>query len=129
MDLDKLHSSLRKKVDRILVAGDFNCRLASDARLIYKDILGPFVYHDLLTLDNGYCVLSFARHSSLRVLNTYFGKKDIKLQTWQHPTGFKAMMDLILAPIGKKLVITNIQVSRKADANSDHFLLTFKTSA
>ena len=52
-------------------------------------------------------------------------KKDVLRQTWQHPRGeMKAMLDLIIARSTPLFEFTDVKVSRKAEANFDHYLVT-----
>ncbi|VDL63307.1 unnamed protein product [Hymenolepis diminuta] len=43
--------------------------------------------------------------------------------TWQHPHGARAMMNLVIDSSSPSFEFTDVGVSRKAKANSDHYLV------
>ncbi|VUZ50599.1 unnamed protein product [Hymenolepis diminuta] len=70
-----------------------------DARTMYEGVVGPSTDQSPETSVNGQRVASFCGINGLKILNTYYEKKMVLRATWQHP-----------------------HVSRKAEANSDHYL-------
>lgn len=110
--------------DEILVLGDFNCRIGTDSANEYGPVVGKYV-DETETSRNGMRVIDLCHMHRLRVENTFYKKKWCKKHTWYHPGSQRgATLDLVLYRPSKSMKVHDVRVSRLADANSDHHLVT-----
>ncbi|VUZ50604.1 unnamed protein product [Hymenolepis diminuta] len=120
--LDRMYKERKAFCRRVIVMGDFNCRIGKVARTMYEGVVGPSTDQSLETSVNGQQAASFCAINGLKILNTYFEKKMVLRATWQHPHGARAIMDLVIGSSSPSLN-SRTSVSRKAEANSDHYLV------
>ena len=76
--------------DCYVILGDFNARVGSrsdDEDDLWSGVLGPHGYGEVN--DAGKELLSFLLCHQAAVCNTWFEKKDVYKQTWQHPRSKK----------------------------------------
>ena len=106
--------------------GNFNARVGSrnvDDQLWYER--GFFGYGDLN--EAGEQLLSFLATNEATVCNTWFKKKDIYKQTWQHPKSQKwHCIDFVITKKDYQRRCLDVSVMRGAGCNSDHRLLRAK---
>lgn len=83
--LDKTYKERKASCHKVIVMGDFNCRIGMDARAMYEGVVGPFTDQNPETSVNGMRVASFCEQNDLKILNTYYEKKQVLRPTWHHP--------------------------------------------
>ena len=100
--------------------GDWNARVGSnDGNDQWKDVTGQ---HGLgKTNEAGLDILSFCAMNNLALMNTFFKKKDIYKQMWQHP-GTKAWhcIDFIVMRQHQHKKCLDVKVMRGAECWTDH---------
>ena len=77
------------------------------------------------TLDDaGRELLSFLSSHQATVCNTWFEKKDIHKQTWQHPKSKQwSCIDLVVREERNRGICVDVAVKRGAVCNTDHHLV------
>ena len=121
----KFYSDLQKVIDStsvsdrdvLVIMGDWNARVGSNLEDGQWDrVLGM---HGLGRMNEaGLNLLSFCAVNNLSIMNTFFMKRDIYKQTWQHPaTKVWHDIDLILCDeaLPAEVVSGCIQVMRGAE--------------
>jgi len=69
-------------------------------------------------------VINFATSKDLVVSSTFFPRKDIFKQTWISPDAkTENQIDHVIINRRNKTCITNVRSYRKADGDSDHYLV------
>lgn len=107
--------------DMKLIVGDANAKVGRE--IIWKGIAGNESLH-LQSNDNGVRLLSCASSANLRVMSTYFPRKDIHKATWVSPDGrTKNQIDHVLVDQRHKSSIMNVKTIRGAEAGTDHYLV------
>ena len=109
-----------------MLLGDFNARVGS--RGVEDDWWcesGPYGYRDLN--EAGLELLSFLSTNGATVCNSWFKKKEIKKQTWQHPKSKKwHCIDYVIMRQAHRRKCLDVSVMRGADCNTDHRLVHAK---
>ena len=112
--------------DNFAVLGDFNACVGSrgvdDERWYQR---GPHGYDELN--DAGRELLSFLSTNEATVCNTWFQKRDISKQTWQHPKSQKwHCIDYLIMRKTHRRKCLDVPVMHGADYNTDHRMLRAK---
>ena len=106
--------------------GDFNARVGSRGVIDewwYER--GPHGYGELN--EAGKELLSFLSTNEATVCNTWFKKRDICKQTWQHPKSKRwHCIDYMIVRKAHRRRCLDVSVMRGADCNTDHRLLRAK---
>ena len=125
-DLERALSSIPSVAPYILL-GDFNARVGSrtGAHDLWDGVRGPDGYGE--TNDAGRELLAFLAAQGATVCNTWFQKRDIYKQTWQHPKS-KAWhcIDLAIMRQRDRRRCLDVAVKRGAECHTDHQLLCVK---
>jgi exonuclease III len=109
------------KHDAIVTLGDFNAKLGKEQ--IYRETIGRHSLHET-TSNNGLRLIQYATTNSLKILSTWYPKKDIHKGTWKIPgTEDTNQIDHILMSKRWATDIENIRTYRGANSDSDHFLV------
>ena len=91
----------------------------------WHDVLGPHGYG--LVNDTGKELLSFLSCHDVNVYNTWFEKKSIHKQTWQHPKSKQwSCIDFIFMSQRDRKYCLDVSVKRGAYCNADHHLVYTK---
>ena len=104
-----------------IILGDFNARVGSrdDIDDPWDKVRGPHGYGE--TNDAGKDLLNFLAINEATVCNTWFRKKDIHKQTWQHPKSKRwHCIDFAIMRQGDKRQCLDVAVKRGAECNTDH---------
>ena len=109
--------------DQLVLLGDFNARIGvcTDDDVWYG-VRGP---HGMGAMnDAGQELLEFLARNELSVCNSWFRKRTINLQTWQHPRS-KAWhcIDYIITRQRDRKFCIDCHVIRQAECSTDHQLL------
>ena len=79
------------------------------------------------TNDSGKELLSFLAMHQATVCNTWFRKKDIHKQTWQHPKSKQwSCIDYVMMRQRDRGLCLDVVVKRGAECNTDHHLVCMK---
>ncbi|KDR23416.1 hypothetical protein L798_05387, partial [Zootermopsis nevadensis] len=112
------------KHDMIIVLGDYNAKLWKEE--VYVKLFGRNSLHEE-TNNNGLRVAQFAAANNLRVMSTYFPRKDIHKGTWKIPgTNNFNQIDHILVSRRWATDVENVRTFRGANSDSDHYLVGFR---
>jgi exonuclease III len=107
-----------------IVLGDLNAKIGKEA--IFRPIIGSHSLHET-TNDNGLRLIDFACGNGLVVKSTMFPHKDIYKGTWVSPDGRHVnQIDHILVSARFKNCIQDVRTMRRADGDSDHYLVKGK---
>ena len=132
---DIFYSDLQSTIDNnhkddiLLLIGDFNARVGSSDRVSgNRNWDGVRGYHGVGQMnESGEALLSFCALNGLTILNTYFEKKSIHKNTWQHPGSKKwHCIDYIIMRQRQRRMCCDVTVLRSADCWTDHKLLRAK---
>ena len=112
--------------DNFVLLGDFNARTGSrSAGSDWGSVRGPHGYGNLN--DAGRELLTFLAINEATVCNTWFQKKEIHRQTWQHPKSKKwHCIDFAITRQSYRRRCLDAAVARGAECNTDHQLLKIK---
>jgi len=112
--------------DRFVLLGDFNARVGSrEVDDQWADVLGPHGYG--VVNDAGRELLSFLLCHEVTVCNTWFEKKNIYKQTWQHPKSKQwNCIDYVMVSQRDRKYCLDVSVKRGAYCNTDHHLVCVK---
>ena len=122
-ELQEVLDQIPKK-DILVVQGDWNAKVGSDAKSDWHDVCGQYSNKD--TNDRGLRLLEFASYNDLVLANTLGPHKMSRRWTWHHPNGqHHSQIDYILV---KKRFKSSINIAKTrsfpgADIGSDHDLL------
>ncbi|CAH2091369.1 unnamed protein product [Euphydryas editha] len=117
---DIFYTSLTKTMQNlnknIIVIGDFNGQIGAKSDK-EEFIIGK--YGQGKRTDNGQRMINFCFEQNLRVMNTFFLKKQDRKWTWMSPNGKdRNEIDFIITNIPK--IFTNVSVVSSLNFNSDH---------
>lgn len=110
-----------------VMLGDFNARVGSRAGIDdeWWHVRGPHGYGELN--EAGKELLSFLSTNDATVCNTWFEKRDIHKQTWQHPKSKQwHCIDYVIMRKADQRKCLDVSVLRGADCNTDHRMLRAK---
>ena len=110
-----------------IVLGDFNARVGSrdGTNDPWSRVRGPHGYGS--TNDAGEELLTFLSMIEATVCNTWFKKRDIFKQTWQHPKSRQwHCIDFAIMRQKDRGRCLDVAVKRGAECNTDHQLLCMK---
>ena len=123
--VDELYETLQSvcdeltKHDTIITLGDFNAKLGKEQ--IYKDITRRYSLHEV-TNSNGLRLVQYVTTYKLKVLSTWYPRKDIHKGTWKIPgTNDSNQIDHILVSKRWATDIENVRTYRGANSYSEHF--------
>jgi len=123
--VDELYETLQSvcdeltKHDTIITLGDFNAK--SGKEQIYKDITRRYSLHEV-TNSNGLRLVQYVTTYKLKVLSTWYPRKDIHKGTWKIPgTNDSNQIDHILVSKRWATDIENVRTYRGANSYSEHF--------
>ena len=109
-----------------VMLGDFNARVGSrgaDDEWWYER--GPHGYGELN--EAGKELLSFLSTNEATMCNSWFQKRDIQKQTWQHPKSRKwHCIDYVIMRQAHRRKCLDVSVMRGAEYNTDHRLMRVK---
>ena len=114
--------------EKYVILGDFNARVGSrvSADEEWSSVRGP---HGLgMASDSGKELLSLilSLHQAM-VCNTWFEKRDIHKQTWQHPKSKKwSCIDFVVMRQRDRGMCMDVAAKRGAVCNTDHHLVCAK---
>lgn len=107
-----------------IVIGDPNAQVGNEE--LFRGTTGGQSIHKISN-DNGLRIVNFAIEKKMRIMSTYFTRKDTYKGTWLIPGSKETnQIDHILIDEKYANLVTNIRSYRGADANSDHFLIIAK---
>ena len=123
---EELEEAIKKipKKDFLIVQGDWNAKVGTDAYSHWSGTVGQFGVGD--TNDRGTRLLEFARSQKLTIANTLYPHKMSRRTTWHSPNGeVHNQIDYILTPCRFKSSINTAQTRSfpGADVGSDHDLV------
>lgn len=130
---DSFYSLLQEVISSVppqecyVLLGDFNARVGSRSEVVdeWWDERGPFV-HGILN-DAGRELLAFCSLNGATVCNTWFQKKAIHKQTWQHPKSKRwHCIDYAIMRKTQCWRCQDVMVKRGAVCNTDHQMLLMK---
>ena len=108
--------------DCYVILGDFNARIVSrsdDEDDLWSSVLGPHGYGEVN--DAGKELFSFLSCHQAAVCNTWFEKKDVYKQTWQHLRSKKwNCSDFVVMNQRHRRYCVDVSVKRGAFCNTDH---------
>ena len=110
-----------------ILLGDLNARVGSRDGTDdpWDRVRGPHGYGE--TNDAGKDLLNFLSTNEATVCNTWFRKKDIHKQTWQHPKSRHwHCIDFAIMRQRDRRRCLDVAVKRGAECNTDHQLLCVK---
>lgn len=127
---DDFYETLEEALNKLpnydikIILGDANAHVGKER--IWHNVAGKESLHDV-TNDNGTRLLNLAIGRNMKVVSTYFPRKNIHKETWNHPNGFsKSQIDHVLIDNRHKKNISNVRSIRKAEIGSDHNLVLIK---
>ncbi|KAK9719483.1 hypothetical protein QE152_g22636 [Popillia japonica] len=93
---------------------------------MYQKITGGNSKHQQSN-ENGIRLITLAIEKDLKIMSTYFQRKEIHKGTWMIPGTMETnQIDHVLIQTEKSRLISNVRTYRGADTNSDHFLVGIK---
>ena len=114
--------------DYYVILGDFNAHVGSrsvDEDDRWSGVLGPHGCGEVN--EAGKDLLSFLSCHQAAVCNTWFGKKDVYKQTWQHPKSKKwHSIDFVVMNQRHRRYCVDVSARRGAFCNTDHNLVRVK---
>ena len=130
---DKFFNDLQQALDEIppeepyLLLGDFNARVGSrsEADEEWEHTRGPNGFAEVN--EAGKELLTFLSLNEATVCNTWFSKRDIYKQTWQHPKSKRwHCIDFAIVRQRDRRRCLDAAVKRGAECHTDHQLLRIK---
>ena len=112
------------KYDIIITLGDFNAKLGKEVE--FHGLFGKNSLHES-TSNNGLRVAQYAAANSLKVVSTWFPRKNIHKGTWVIPgTNQTNQIDHVLVSKRWASDIEQVRTFRGASGDSDHYLVGVK---
>jgi len=94
---------------------------------MYTPIIGKYNLR-ILSNDNGIRLTNFACSKNIVVASTLFNHKDIYMTTWRSPNGQTFnQIDHLLIDARCVSNVTDVRTFRRANIDSDHYLLISKS--
>lgn len=130
---DEFFNDLQQILDEIpheepyLLLGDFNARVGSrnEKDDMWEHTRGPHGFAE--ANDAGKELLTFLSLNEATICNTWFTKRDIHKQTWQHPKSKKwHCIDFAIVRQRDRRRCLHTLVKRGAECHTDHQLLRIK---
>ena len=118
--LDNIISSTPAK-EKYVILGNFNASVGSRKSVIeqWDGVRGPHGHRAVN--DAGRELLSFLSLHQTTVCNTWFQKKAIHKQTWQHPQSKQwSCIDFVVVQQRNRGRCVDVTVRRRASCNTDH---------
>lgn len=116
---NKLSQIMASVLKTVVIMGDFNSQIG--ARNRNEDIvLGPYSMGK--RNDNGQRLINFASENHLRIMNSYYHKKQNRKWTWLSPDG-KTRNEIDFILINKPRLFMVIHVVNQLNYNTDHRML------
>jgi hypothetical protein len=110
--------------EKKIILGDLNTKIGKEA--VFRPIIGNHSFHET-TNDNGLRLIDFVIGNDLAAKSTMIPHKNIYKGTWMSPDGrYVIQIDHILVSARFKNCIQDIRTMRKADGDSDHYLVKGK---
>ncbi|XP_071652690.1 craniofacial development protein 2-like [Temnothorax longispinosus] len=107
-----------------MMLGDLNAKIGRET--IYRPIIGKESLH-AGSNNNGLRVIDFATSRNMVVSSTYFPRKNIHKGTWNSPDGSTCnQIDHVLIEKRGASSVLQVRTHRKANVESDHFLVGVK---
>lgn len=104
-----------------IILGDCNAKIGREN--IYKNVTGGKSKHEISN-ENGKLLINFAMEQNLKIMSTYFDRKNIYKTTWISPDGNTAnQIDHVIIETKHANSVQNIRTYRGADCNTDHFMV------
>ena len=110
-----------------VLLGDFNARVGSRENVDeeWSSVRGPHGFGR--ANDSGKELLTFLALHQATVCNTWFRKKDIHKQTWQHPKSKQwSCIDYVMMRQRDRGLCLDVAARRGAECNTDHHLVCMK---
>ena len=78
----------------------------------------------MIIYNNGRRIIEFSEEKNMKVMSTHFKRKKIHKGTWMAPNGeYSNQIDHVIIETAHHKVIKKIKSCRRADINSDYFLV------
>lgn len=118
-DLQRLLSAV-PSTDKFILLGDFNARVGSrDGDDEFSSVRGPHGFGECN--ESGRELLNFLSLNEATICNTWFQKRPMYKQSWQHPMTKKwHAIDFIIVHQRDRQLCTDCRVVCNADCGSDH---------
>ena len=127
---DKFYEMLERRVNKLsnydlkVVLGDANAKIGTE--YLWRDVAGKESLHKEAN-DNGERLCSFAVANNLKIMSTFFPRKNIHKETWISPDRrTKNQIDHVLIDNRNRSSIINVRSIREAECGSDHHLVLVK---
>ncbi|XP_046683293.1 uncharacterized protein LOC124369359 [Homalodisca vitripennis] len=120
---ERIEEEYRKipSYDTKIIMGYFNAKIGKEQ--VWKSVAGSNSLH-ANSNDNGMRLLSLTWAVNMKIMSTFFPRKDIHKATWTSPNGItKNQIDHVLIDLRHSSHITNVRSIRKAECGSDHYLV------
>nr|XP_005287405.2 amphiphysin [Chrysemys picta bellii] len=112
------------KKDILIIQGDWNAKMGTDAQADWRDYCGPFC--NAVTNERGLRLLEFASYNNLVLVNTLVAHKASRQSTWHAPNGLHhSQIDYIMVQNRFHSGINRAKTRSfpDADTGSDHKLV------
>ena len=122
-NLESLMNTL-PKYDTKLIMGDANAKIGKE--VCWEKTVGKHSLHEI-TNENGNRLINLATACNLKIVSTFFPRKNIHKITWISPDGnVENQIDHVLIDTRHKNWITNVRSIRGAECGTDHNLVLVK---
>lgn len=119
-ELEQVYNDTPRYAIKIIL-GDMNAKIEREN--IYRPTIGKESLHSISN-DNGARLIHFAMSNGIIISSTYFHRKDIHKQTWISPdAATKNQIDHVMIDNKHRLWFSNVRSYRRADADTDHYLV------
>lgn len=125
-ELETFYDDLQDVLDdgtsgKLIVMGDMNAKIGR--REVGETNVGNYGFGQ--RNERGYRFIEFAEANNLKILNSFFKKRDCRKWTWESPNGHtKNEIDFIMAR--DRNIVLDIDVINKFEFDSDHRILRAK---
>ena len=130
---EKFYTNLQDTIDKIdptdilVLLGDLNARVGvrNPDNGLWEGVIGSHGRSERNTA--GEDLLQFCSINQLSIMNTWFQKKEIHLNTWMHPATKKwHMIDFLVMRATQRIYCRDVRVMRGANCWTDHKLVRAK---